>query len=353
METSRRQMLRMIGAACSSLALGGRGWAANSAGLSPGSFIWQASLAPSGPLVVTFSAEEELVRVFRAGVESGISTSRVAATRNAREWGVFSSDAGAGSTARSGSAPNSDFAWSGTLLSASSPSAATRVWPVVVLPDEFGALLQSGAEASGAVVALGSGVSNGQVIHGAMLLPAGVSMVSTKTIDDARGQPAPPDVVAPAHLVVSTRDRVVVVRRQGRPDLKGTISVRGEGPVRGDFLLSLVDLGKSTDASRWLAIEFSAGSGSVDEVIGRISLEGSRVSPLKLASLLSPGSTILVTDGPLSPSGRQQRPQLLLAIRQAAVAAQPRRQRPRAHATRSPAPSAFAGLRPLKFFKDY
>lgn len=338
----------MVGAVGATAVLSGRGWAANSAGLAPGSFIWQGSLAPAGPVLVTYGADDELVRVYRAGVLIGISTCRTANGLGARDaWGVFAIDATGRAARKSGPA------WSGSALCSSSASAAVRSWPVVLLPDDFAALLQAEWESNGSVVAIGTGVTAGRPLTGAMLLPEGVSLVSTRTVDTAPDRPAMPDVASPANLVVSTRDRAVVVRRPGRPDIAGTIAVRGEGPVRGDFLLSLVELGKSTDATRWLAVELSAGAGPIDEAIGRISLEGSRVSPLKLASLLSPGSTILVTDGPLTRPGRQQRPQLLLATRETAAATQPRHPQPRARSAPRPVPSSFAELRPLKFFKDY
>lgn len=344
MAISRRGFLRLVGAAGCAFACASRGLAGNSAGLAPGSFVWQPSLAPAGPLLITFSAGEELVRVYRGGLMIGISTCRIGAGRRGREWEIINL-----SRARETGRGNR-LQWFGTALCADSTSGGSdRAWPMLVVPDEFARLLHEAEAGNVAVLVRGDTVGQCVAIEGGFLLPRGVSLVSTQTLDRPR---APVAAVPPAQLVVSTRDRVATLRRHGEPDITGGIAIRGQAPLVVDRLLSLVEMGRSAESTRWLAIDLAASEVSNEDLLERVSLEGDRVTPLMLASVLTPGSTMLFTDGPALRPARKDGARLLLASEAGSVppARGPaKRLQRRRRATVAEVPA----VRPLKFFRDY
>lgn len=347
MEIDRRAFLRLgagAGAAC--VGAGHSMAAGNSADLAPGSFIWQPRLAPKGPLLVALSGQEGLVRVSRAGLEIGIATCTPVAALTTSQWGVFAIDGG-----HDGAGDRLSLRGSAVVLDRS--RRAARSAPIAVLPKDFAALLA--AEMShGAVLVVGGAVSRGTVVGGAFLLPEGVSLVSTQTLAARRPARAGADVIddPPAHLVVSTRDGTALLRRPDGVEVTGTIAVRGDARPEGTYVLSLTTMGSSADASRWLALDLAASADTASAAFGRISLHSGHLTPLVLAAALRPGSTMVLTDEPLS-SDREAHAGVLLGT-QVPRAGRPLR---RASAPRRPrvtsATSEFALPKPLKFFREY
>lgn len=347
MHMTRRALLRSLGALAATAACGEPLSAANRADLAAGSFVWQPRLAPSGPLLIAYSADDELVRVYRGGVEIGISTCRVRAPQEGSNWSVFALGDETGGTRR---AP---FTWSGAFVHGSSPRGRLNGLPAVELPRDFGRLLAEATSGPGTVVLAAASLHAGTVTGGG-LLPGGASLIETQALaaNNAHLHVAGSSAAAAAAVVVvSASDRTACLTRPGHAPVIGSIDVQDPDRPLGDRLLSLVELGATADRTRWLAVDIGPQLSPAAQALGRVSLSGGQLTPYIVASALGPGSTLLLTDGPAQMARASGRTQPLFS---SPVATAPRERRASFGMRRvRSAEAADPPFRPLKFFRDY
>ncbi len=344
MHMTRRALLCSLSALAAAAACGGPSAAANRAGLAPGSFVWQPRLSPSGALLIAYSAEDELVRVYRGGVEIGISTCRVRAPREAGGWSLSTLGEETGGTR------GSPLTWSGTLVHAVAPRGKVYAPPLVELPPDFGRLLAEATSRPSTIVLAASSIQAGMVT-GRGLLPGGASLIETQGLAGASTRSHGPQPSSAAVLIVSTADRLAYLSRPGHPTVAGAINLQDPDRPLGDRLLRLVELGQTTDLTRWLGLDIGVQLSPAAEALGRVSLSGGQLTPYTVASALGPGSTLLLTDAPALAGRASSRPQPLLSSPGATA---PRGNRAGLRLGRLRSADADAPpLRPLKFFRDY
>lgn len=343
MHMSRRALLRSLGAVAATAMCGGTLGAANRAGLESGSFVWQPRLAPAGPLLITYSAADELVRIFRGGVEIGISTCRVRSPRHSSGWSVFSVG---------GEPSGMPLAWSGTPVYAAATNGKALATPLVELPPDLSRLLAE-AISGPSVVVLASAEVRAGIVTGAGLLPAGASLIETQALDGMSGGAphASAERYSATTLVVSSADRKAYLCRPGQPEISGNIQLEDPGRPLGDRLYRLVELGPTAERTRWLGFDLTPQRAPHTEALGRVSLAGGPLTPYVVASALGADSTLLMTDGPAPPLTRRSgRPHTLLS---SPGAAPPRTRRGAVRPQRPQWAELGGTIRPFSFFKDY
>ena len=287
--------------------------------LKPGQFLWTPELVPEGPVVMVVSLPEQRISVYRNGVRIGVST--VSTGRRGFETGTgvfpilerqrehFSNlydDAPMPFMLR--------LTWSGTALHAGKVPAYPASHGCIRLPAAFAEKLYD-ASRRGVIVVVADAASHPADV----VSPEWLSPVETATgamrdaTGDALAESWTPErsPEGPLTVMLSTRDRTLVVLRNGIEIGRASPEITGE-PTKGTHLYSLLaDAGESAaltaDTSlpdapptlRWQAMAIAGKTpapGAAQPPLrgGQIRVSGTFAQQLQAALPADP--TLLITD---------------------------------------------------------
>ncbi len=276
--------------------------------LKPGGFLWAPGVAPLGPVTMIISLKTQRAYVYRNGVPIGVSTVSTGRRGHATPTGVFTilqkqvehrsnlySDAPMPFMQR--------LTWSGIAMHAGHLPGYPASHGCVRLPREF-------AEKLYAITKLGLTV----VITGDALVPEVVTTpgVLAAAPDDAHSAPASyrwtPErsPAGPVSIVVSGRDRRLIVLRNGVEIGSAEILIDGPVVATEAFTLRAIDEG----GFHWLRLPLpaqtaaAAGDMTADERARAHLPEAFRRD---LDTILTPGATLLITRDSLASSGTGKR----------------------------------------------
>lgn len=291
--------------------------------LLPGEYLWLPELAPRGPMLVLVSLPEQRAYVYRNGVRIGVASVSTGKAGFETPTGVFTvlqkhrehysnlyDDAPMPFMQR--------LTWDGVAMHAGRIPGYPASHGCVRLPYEFAEKLFS-VTTRGMTVVIVDQPNRAPMLADPSLFPASPASAARplSTPADALVAPAMPEPgtswtperAPPGALsvVVSTHDRIVVVVREGIQIGRGPLQVQGDAPV-GTHAYVLLD-GPAAGAPsllpdrprrRWLRVH---GNGGADDDPGRYA--GVLSVPPGLAravyDALAPGTTLLITDQPLTP----------------------------------------------------
>ena len=281
--------------------------------LKRGEFIWHPEIAPSGPLVLLVSLDEQRAYVYRNGIAIGVTTISSGRPGHRTKPGVFTI------------LQKKVIAYSNLYDNAPMPFMERLTWDGIALhggvlpgfpashgcirlPHEFARRLFEVTKI-GVVVAVVDGTSAPEsVVHPAMLMP---------TINKAGAAPPPlPDTLdfwndapgssGPVSILVTTRDRGVFVFRDGEliaatkfvADLPLTIGgsvlyVMGEAM---DYSPSLLD--PSRPKHQWTAYPIATRNNPAPRADIPASFHLPADFAQRIYDILVPGTTLLITDLP-------------------------------------------------------
>ena len=297
-----------------------RGQAANTLELLPGEYLWLPELSPRGPVLVLVSLPEQRAYVYRNGVRIGVATVSTGKPGFETPTGVFTilqkkrehysnlyDDAPMPFMQR--------LTWDGVAMHAGRVPGYPASHGCVRLPHAFSEKLFD-VTTRGMTVVIVDQANRAPMLADPALFPAApVNTLPSSTPVDQLQQPAMPEPgytwvperAPPGALtvVVSTRDREVVVLREGIEIGRGPVQVGADAPsgTRAYLLLE----GSQDDrpprlpdhpGRRWLRVH---GEGLPDEDPAR--LAGSLVVAPGFAravlDAMSPGTSVVITDEPL------------------------------------------------------
>lgn len=277
-----------------------------------GEFIWNPKAAGEGPVAVVVSLTEQRVYAYRNGVEIGVSSASTGKHGHETPTGVFvtlQKDKDHRSSLYN-SAPmpyTQRLTWDGIALHAGGLPGFPSSHGCVHLPSEFARLLFDAAPKGMTVVIANERSAPQSVAHPGLLLPVDLESgeplpkMTLAAGEEERWEPEQ-SVEGPLSLVVSSRDRRLVVLRNGveigrarldvdTPDLPlGThVYIAGEH-APGDSVPwhAIAVKGHETPAEHTLDVNS----------VARVSLPDGFAD--KLRPLVEPGTTLLVTDGAIS-----------------------------------------------------
>lgn len=281
--------------------------------LRPGEFIWHPEVAPEGPIVVVVSLDEQRVYVYRNGIAIGLSTISSGRKGHETPTGVFTilqKDRDHRSNLyESAPMPYMErLTWDGVALHGGTLPGYPASHGCVRLPKAFAEKLFSITQRGQTVVVANAKAAPSTVVHPAVLAP-----VSTtgEALDHPIGNDALiwDDSVAPdgpISILVSIRDRSVVVLRNGVRIGSASLQVSGDFELGGSQLFVMAEgfdyVSSPLDATRprhlWTVfpIEGAQTPKSMDELAAHLS-----VSPdfaRRLYPILVPGTTVIVTELP-------------------------------------------------------
>ena len=287
---------------------------AGSDGLQPGEFQWSPQQTPVGPLVVFISLSAQRAYVYSDGVRIGVSTVSTGKAGHQTPPGVYTilqkrrehfsnlyDDAPMPFMQR--------LSWDGLALHAGSLPGHPASHGCVRLPHGFAEILFGQTRVGTVVVIAEGGTPPSAAAAPGVLAASGM---------DVAGQAAPSGFswsperapVGPLTVVLSLADSAVVVRRNAVEIGRAAVML-DDPPATGTRAYVVLDTNGSEPgaearagvAPRWLSVY--ASPAAVPDTTIREAVESGRISvPPYFAELvrsqLRPGSTLVITDGPLN-----------------------------------------------------
>lgn len=315
--------------------------------LQPGEFIWEGELEPRGPVVVVVSLPEQMAYVYRNGVRIGVATASTGKPGHGTPTGVFSIlDKDKDHHSKTyGDAPmpySERLTRDGVALHAGGLPGYPSSHGCVHLPSEFARLLFGITHEGTTVVIAGESTGPRSVVHPAVLTPvdpltgAPEPDHSLRLSEELRWEPeASPQ--GPLTLVASAADRRLIVLRNGVEIGRARIEIADPGEPLGTHAYTLL-AGREGPHPRWSAVALpghaaESRGGHDENAADRLRLPRALTS--RLAPLLEPGATMLITDAPLL---EQTTGPTLAVIRAGLPEAVPITAAPRRSGGRVPAP---------------
>ncbi|UAK24537.1 L,D-transpeptidase [Sphingomonas nostoxanthinifaciens] len=289
--------------------------------LKPGQWVWAASIAPAGPIMVYVDLSRQIATVYRNGVRIGVSTVSSGRDGYATPTGVFTilqKDANHHSNVYH-NAPmlfQQRLTWDGVALHAGGLPGYPESHGCVHLPYGFSKELFAITGLGATVVIAGDAVNHVRTSDNSLLLPI-----------DAKGQPAMPVLLGsgdyawtparaptgPLTIIVSKSDQRVVVLRNGIEI--GRSAAQVDDTDTGSHVITLTK--QPNGAARWVYVglpghDEDAGRPLDEATLNRLRLPRAFYAALK--PLLVPGTTILVTWSSVGDDGRRGRLTILDAV---------------------------------------
>jgi len=291
--------------------------------LKPGQFKWQGGAIPSGPIVVVVSLAEQRAYVYRNGVRIGVASVSTGKPGYGTPTGVFTvleKDADHRSkTYNNAPMPYTQrLTWSGVALHAGGLPGYPSSHGCVHLPTEFARRLFAVSPKGMTVVIADQRADPTEVVH-----PAGLAPVDSRTgqpvklprlgfLESYRWRPeAAP--TGPVSIVMSRADQRVLVYRNGVEIGRAKLTIDQPGVALGTHAFIMQDgwgegksaIAKNAPAHRWTAVgipghtDERGQSLSATHRLDRIHLPPQFAKALY--ALLTPGTTLLLTDAPVLP----------------------------------------------------
>lgn len=285
--------------------------------LKKGEFTWAPQLAPSGPILVTVSLDEQLAYTYRNGVLIGVATASTGKKGHTTPTGVFHTilkDAKHRSS-KYNNAPmpyTQKFTSSGIALHAGGLPGYPSSHGCVHLPSEYARLLFKETPMGMTVMVTNNTKYPESVDHPAFLSPV---MADGKIQDHERLSPKEtyrwnPDLSSsgPVSVLISRTDKRLVVVRNGKEIGRCKISIANENDSIGTFIYvahEKKDISPSANIKtiQWLSCELSDtnyGSGlhgDHNAQLGRIKIPDAFLQDIQ--PVMQEGTTMIITDAPI------------------------------------------------------
>ncbi len=279
----------------------------NTANLAPGSYLWHPELSPEGPVAMIVSLPDQLVHVYRNGIEIGVSTCSTGKPGHETPTGVFvilQKDRNHhSSTYNNAPMPNMErLTWSGIALHAGNLPGFPASHGCVRLPLEFSKLIFEITHLGIPVIIADEKSAPETVVHPGFVLPAEAEKQANEAVlNAAKNAHHAPDATIETDdvisIVISGADRNIIMFRDGAEFWRSAVEIRGDEAL-GNHVYKLLAADPDSTEVTWLAhrIEVAdAGGASPHDVLSRIVILD-WIPAVEALADLRPGSTLVVTD---------------------------------------------------------
>ncbi len=274
------------------------------AGLKPGAYIWSPGLAPRGPMEIVISLSAQRAYVYRNGVRIGASTASTGKKGRETPTGVFTilEKHRFHRSNRYNNAPMpfmQRLTWSGVALHGGPLPGYAASHGCIRLPHAFARELFA-VTTLGATVVITDGAPRPiRVEESGLLAPPPTDSVSAAGPESYSWRPQiAPD--GPVSVLVSSRDERLIVLRNGKLIGSGQIRIP-PGQLVGTQALEFTGF-NAQGQSQWIYLDIPGQETTKGQAPKLLGAEELQVSPdyLKLVrSVLTPGTTLVATDGSL------------------------------------------------------
>ena len=289
--------------------------------MKPGDYVWDPGRSPAGEVVIIVSIPEQIVHVYRGGIEIGKATCSTGRKGHATPTGVFvvlEKDINHVSSLYKGAKmPFMErLTWRGVALHAGNLPGYPASHGCIRMPYDFAQLLFGVSHLGVAVIVANDYSEPADVVHPTTFLPRAAAEEASRVVAKAQSKSLPPKRrhlgrQRPAKVVVSIPDKSVTVLEDGKIVAEGPLYVKGPGESVGSHVFVLKGADRNGAALRWTATSFRHSAAepsdltSADAVIARLSTDDRTAN--ELHRLMHPGLTMLITDRPAASSTRSER----------------------------------------------
>jgi hypothetical protein len=287
------------------------------AAMKPGEFVWYPERAPDGLVAIVVSLPDQRAYVYRNGIRIGATTVSTGKSGHETPVGVFTilqkDVTHHSSVYNNASMPYTErLTWSGVALHAGALPGYPSSHGCIHLPLAFAKLVFGVTHYGTPVIVADAHSQPMDVLHPGLLLTADAQKAIQAA--EASARPVPANAAgsgsgAPTQsgtgavaMVVSGADKTLTVLKDGDVAFTAPVTIRDPETPLGNVVYVL----KQTNGDiAWTAISYEGNGnqqGKAGNAIDRITVapEANKT----LASLLVPGSTMLVTDLPAHPGTR-------------------------------------------------
>lgn len=269
--------------------------------LAPGEFLWQPELAPDGPIVIIVSISEQLVHVYRNGVQFALSTCSTGRPGHATPTGVFvvlqKDEHHHSSTYNNAPMPNMQrLTWSGIALHAGNLPGYPASHGCVRLPMEFSRRLFAITHLGIAVIIADESHDPQQVAHPGPVLPPVAEAEAMQALEDSEREAEQAQHVA--SVVVSAADRTAQLLVNGEVAWSSAVTITDPEHPLGNHVYTLLGPTPDGGSFRFMAHGLTGLQETVyrhDEILERIQVHNAHEIHRILATS-APGTTLVVTD---------------------------------------------------------
>jgi hypothetical protein len=287
--------------------------------LKAGQFVWEPERSASGAVLVIVSIPEQMLHVYRGGIEIGVSSCSTGKPGHRTPTGVFTilekERKHVSSIYKGAQMPNMErLTWTGIAIHAGNLPGFPASHGCIRLPLKFSALLYEVTQLGAAVIVADAHTQPASMVHPGLLLPSVAKVEADAVVERLRQKSEGWQTVIhypTTSVLISRADAMAYVTTDGRP--------AGEYPSRfaeasrqvGTHVYSL--LGPAADGSGllWLAVGLGKSPHEAhvvewqgDKVLRRISFADMRRAR-EIAESFRPGTLLMVTDAPAPRSTRE------------------------------------------------
>lgn len=284
-----------------------------SGALKPGEYYWKPELSPRGPVVIVVSLPRQLMVVYRNGVQIARSTVSTGAGKKATPTGVFEilqkKEEHYSNIYNNAPMPYMQrLTWSGIALHAGNLPGYPASKGCIRLPYDFSEKLFTVTRMGGTVVIADekSPRADFTANPGLALAPGDKNSPPLQPLPKGSYQWTPEQSPkGPITLLISAADRKLYSYRNGILIGRGAIEIRGGRPL-GERVFTLLEgttnrnstMVAGRKARPWMEVttDLAGASTSAEELSKRLRVSSGYAE--KLYDLVSPGTTIVVTDEP-------------------------------------------------------
>ena len=269
--------------------------------LKPGQWVWAPQIAPHGPVLVFVDLSKQTATVYRNGVRIGVSTVSTGKPGHETPTGVFTilqKDA----THRSSTYHNAPMpfqqrlTWDGVALHAGGLPGFPESHGCVHLPFAFAKLLFATTAPATTVIIAGNALHPVDTGRGQVLAPTSATAQPGEFWDPERSPSGP------LTIVMSRSDQTVSVLRNGIEIGRSSAASTLEDNGTHVLTLAIGDGGKPA----WIYAGITGHDDESGRIVDEAALNRVALPQLfhdRLAAILVPGTTLLVTQAPLSAGG--------------------------------------------------
>lgn len=280
--------------------------------LKPGEFVWQPDRAPAGVVVLIVSIPEQLVHVYRNGVEIGVSTCSTGKPGHRTPTGVFTilekDRKHVSSIYKGAQMPNMErLTWTGIALHAGNLPGYPASHGCIRLPLEFSARLYEITHLGVIVIIADERTQPASVVHPGLMLPSVADTEVQALASRIASMPSPAGWQTSVSFPMTS---VVISRADGMAYLTEDGQLTGRYPVRiadqrrplGTHTYTLI--GQVADGSglAWMAFGLGKSPSDAhivnwqgDSALRRISFYDAGKARA-IANRFHAGTTLLITD---------------------------------------------------------
>ena len=293
--------------------------------LRPGEFVWQPERSPKGPVVVIVSIPDQRVTVYRNGKRIAVSTCSTGKRGHSTPTGTFvilEKDVVHHSNLYN-NAPMpymQRLTWGGVALHAGQLPGYPASHGCVRLPKEFSRLLYSVTHLGTAVIIADRNSAPADVLHPGLVISERAEQMAKEAVARAKQKTTPAAVktaeAQAVSVIVHTADKRMRVLVNGKVAFEDSVTIQRPELPFGTHAFNLTGSSDDPARMRWMTVDLArhAGANVAPADAAQASallyaftfkrIDMPAATAQRLAGLLHPGATILVTDRPDNPAHR-------------------------------------------------